>query len=96
MARERIHIDISDGPDLRELVDQVRSRGTSFVLQLADEDVAVLEPPERSRKRRSGVVTEDDPMFRLIGIGSSGARGAGSEDKHEALLRAKREHCRDR
>jgi hypothetical protein len=96
MARERIHIDMSDEPDLRELVEQVRSRGASFVLQLADEDVAVLEPPRRSRKRRSGVVTEDDPLFRLIGIGSSGAPGPGSEDKHEALLRAKREHCRDR
>jgi hypothetical protein len=66
------------------------------VLQLADEDVAVLEPPKRSRKRRSGVVTEDDPLFRLIGIGSSGTPGPGSEDKHEALQRAKREHCSDR
>ena len=95
MARERIQIDMSDESDLRELAEQARSRGAPFVLQLADEDVLVLEPPHRSRKRRSGVVTEDDPLFHLIGIGSSGAPGPGSEDKHEALLRARREHCRD-
>lgn len=95
MAQERIHIDMSDEPDLRELVDQVRSRGASYVLQLDDEEVAVLEPPKRASKRRGGVVTEDDPLFRLIGIGSSDAPGPGSEDKHEALLRAKREHCSD-
>jgi hypothetical protein len=94
MTQERIHVNISDDLNLRDLVEQVRSRGASFVFQLADEDVAVLEPPRRSRKRRSGVVTEDDPLFRLIGIGGSGAPGPGSEDKHEALLRAKREHCR--
>jgi hypothetical protein len=88
VARERIHIDISDEPDLRDLVDQVRSRGASFALRLSDKDVAVLEAPQRSRKRRSRVVTEDHPLFRLIGIGSSG--GAESED--EALLRAKRDH----
>jgi hypothetical protein len=96
MAQERIYIDISEEPDLRDLVDQVRSRGASIVLRLADEDVAVLEPPKRSRKRHSGVVTEDDPLFRLIGIGGSGAPGPRSEDKYEALLQAKREHCRDR
>jgi hypothetical protein len=96
MAQERVHIDMTDEPDLRDLVEQVRSRGASFVLQLADEDVAVLGPLKRSMKRNSGVVTEDDPLFGLIGIGSSGAREAGSEDKHEALLRAKRKHCRDR
>jgi hypothetical protein len=96
MAQERIHIDISDMPDLRDLVEQVGSRRASFVLQLADEDVVVLEPLKQSRKRRSGVVNEDDALFRLIGIGNSGARGPGSEDKHEALLQAKREDCRDR
>lgn len=95
MAREHIPIDMSDEPDFGALVEQVRKRGASFVLRLADEDVAILEPPERSRTRRGGVVTEDDPLFRLIGIGTSGAPGPGSEDKHEALLRAKREHCHD-
>lgn len=96
MAQERVHIDISHEPDLRDLVEQVRNRGASFVLQIANEDVAVLEPPKRSRKRRSGPVTEDDPLFRLIGIGGSPALEPGSQDKHEVLLRAKREHCRHR
>jgi hypothetical protein len=96
MAQERIPIDISDEPDLRDLVERVRSQGASFVLQLADEDIAVLEPPRKSKKRRSGILTEDDPLFRLIGIGRSRTPGPGSEDKHAALLRAKREHCNDR
>ena len=96
MAQERIHIDISSEPAVRELVDQVKAAGVPAVLQIDGEDVAVLEQPKRSRKRHSGVVTEDDPLFGLIGIGSSGAPGPGSEDKHEALLRAKREHWHDR
>ena len=87
MARERIHIDISNDLDLRKLVEHVRSQGTSFVLQVADKDVAVLEPPTRSKKRRSRVVTEDDPLFRLIGIGSSDALGPGSEDKYGPCCR---------
>jgi hypothetical protein len=95
VAQDRIHVEISDELDLRDLVDQVRSRGDTFVLQVANEDVAVLEPLPGSRKRRDGVVTDDDPLFRLIGIGGSCEPGPGSEDKHEALLRAKRQHCRD-
>ena len=46
----------------------------------------VLEPVKRSKKRRSGAVSEDDPLFRLIGIGSSRAGGPEFEDKDEALV----------
>lgn len=92
MAQERIAIDILENPDLRDLVEQVRARGTSFVLQVASEDIAVLEPPRRPRTRKSGILTEDDRLFRLIGIGRSNVPGGISERKHEALLAAEGGH----
>jgi hypothetical protein len=91
MAQERIHIDISDEQVLRELVEQVRAKGAEAVLQVEREDVAVLTPC-KTRKKRSGVLAPDDPLFDLIGIMDSGIPGGISERKHEALLQAKRDH----
>jgi hypothetical protein len=90
MAQERIHIDISNEPGLRALVDQVTATGNPAVLQVDSKDVAVLQPARKSKKRVRRILTEDHALFRLVGIGSSGIPGGISEHKHEALLRAKR------
>jgi hypothetical protein len=92
MAQERIHIDISSEPAVRELVDQVKAAGVPAVLQIDSEDVAVLMLPRRHRKRRTGVLEPDDPLLDLVGAFESNAPGGVSADKHEALLRAKRDH----
>jgi len=92
MAQERIHIDISSEPAVRELVDQVKATGVPAVLQIDSEDVAVLMPPRRHRKRRTGVLAPDDPLLDLVGAFESNVPGGVSADKHEALLRAKRDH----
>ena len=92
MAQERIHIDISDEPEVRELVDQVKAAGVPVVLQIDSEDVAVLTPPKRHRKRRTGVLERDDPLLDLVGAFESKVPGGVAADKHGALLRAKRDH----
>jgi hypothetical protein len=90
MARERICIDVSDQPVLRELVEKVRAKGMPVILQIQREDVAVLTP-SKSRKQRTGVLTPEDALFDLIRIMDSGIPGGISEHKHEALLQAKRD-----
>jgi len=92
VAQERIHIDISSEPAVRELVDQVKAAGVPAVLQIDSEDVAVLMSPKRHRKRRTGVLAPDDPLLDLVGAFESNIPGGVSADKHEALLRAKRDH----
>jgi hypothetical protein len=92
MARERIHIDISSQPAVRELVDRVKTAGVPAVLQIDSEDVAVLLPPRRRRKRQTGVLAPDDPLLDLVSAFESNVPGGVSGDKHEALLRLKRNH----
>ena len=92
MAQERIHIDISSEPAVRELVDQVKAAGVPAILQIDSEDVAVLTLPRRHPKRRTGVLAPDDPLLDLVGAFKSKVPGGVSADKHQALLRAKRAH----
>ena len=90
MATDFNPIDLKNAPSLPELVDEVRKTHKSRIIRADGEDVAVLMPAPKSKARgRSKPVTEDDPVFRLIGIGDSG-KGDISENKHAYLLRAKR------
>jgi hypothetical protein len=90
MTQERIPVDISNEPSLMRLAREAMDHGISFVLQDGDEDVAILSPARKTRKRGARPLTEDDPLFRLVGMGRSGVPGGVSGKKHEALLRAKR------
>lgn len=88
MTRELTPIDIRRLPELAHLVDEVRRTNTPRVLREDQEDVAVLMPlPSPPRRRKSGAVRADDPLFRLIGIGHSGIPGGIAGKKHEALGR---------
>lgn len=91
MAQERIQIDISSERTVRALVDQVKAAGVPAVLQIDNEDVAVLTMPRR-RKRRSGVLEPNDPLLDLVGAFESNVPLGVSGDKHQALLRAQRDH----
>jgi hypothetical protein len=92
MAQERIQIDISSERAVRELVDQVKAAGVPAVLQIDNEDVAVVTLPRRRGKRRTGVLEPNDPLLDLVGAFESNVPGGVSADKHQALRRAKRNH----
>ena len=92
MALELTPIDISALPELVRLAEEVRTTGESRVLTRDDEVLAVLSPVQRPQRKRAntGLVTEDDPLLALIGIGHSGIPGGVSGKKHEYLARAYR------
>lgn len=90
-----VAIDITTIPELVDLVDEVRRTRQPRILRRGKEDVALLTPlpaaaaPKR-RRARDRVLTADDPMFDLIGIGSSGGAGDVSANKHRYLAEAYR------
>jgi hypothetical protein len=91
MASERVEIDIDEMPELRALVEEAAVSGKPVVLKCASKEVAVLRPtPKKPRKKWGQPLREDDPIFKLIGIGS-GPRDL-SERKHEYLAEGYLEH----
>jgi hypothetical protein len=88
MASERTPLDISTIPELAHLATEVQRTNTPRLLRQGQEDLAVLMPlPAAPRRRKTGIVRTDDPLFRLIGIGRSGIAGGIAGKKHEALGR---------
>ena len=91
MAHEYPAIDLNQGdvPALAALAEEVHRTKQPRILRRADEELAVLMPAaKRTRGTRKGKpVTEDDPLFRAIGIGHSG-RGDISANKHAYLAEA--------
>src|SRR5262245_13725826 len=91
LERELEPVDISDSPDLLQLAQEVAATGVGRVLRTEQGDLAKIVPVAKPRKRRTRgrPLTKDDPLFRLIGIGSSGdGESDASERKHEILARA--------
>lgn len=93
MARELRPIDISGMPELLKLAAELQATQQPVVLRRDSEDVAIVSPtPRKTRAKRGRAFTKDDPLFRLVGIGSSGIPGGVSGRKHEFLLEAHRQH----
>lgn len=93
MIKRRETMDLREAPDIASLAVQVLASGTPLVLRNGREEVAVLSPTKRRQRAsrpRSRPVTQDDPLFALIGIGHSGIAGGVSARKHEQLARAYR------
>lgn len=96
MAQDQVQIDITDNSEMRRIAEAVRRTGTPHVLAEGGEAVAVVMPlaPQdaapRRRRRKSGVLRPDDPLFRLIGIGEGKTPGGVSGKKHEGLAQAYR------
>ena len=88
MAHELEPLDISHLPDLMHLAEEVQRTRTPRRLRRASEDVAILTPAPKRRRGRSRVLTEEDPLFRLVGIGRSGGSGDVSANKHHYLAEA--------
>lgn len=87
MSKEIQPINVSDVPELLRIAEEVRASGRPRLLRRDDEDLAMLvpAPPVRRPPSRAKAVTEDDPLFRLIGIGETDVRGGISARKHEYL-----------
>jgi len=90
MARELKTIDVSSMPEALKIAEEVSATNEPRILRRADQDLAVLMPLPRPRKRspRGKVFTKDDPLMGLVGIGRSGGPGDVSEDKHKYLAEA--------
>src|SRR5438874_12742296 len=88
MAQELEPIDISNMPDLVHLAEEVQKTQESRQLRRDGEVLAELTPVKPAKKKRTKgqPLTEDDALFRLIGIGKSGIPGGISGKKHEAFL----------
>lgn len=86
MAKELKRIDISNVPELLRIVEEVRKTEEPQVLRRDSEDLAILTPMKRPRRRavRGKPFTKDDSLWNLVGIGHSGL-GDVSENKHKYL-----------
>jgi hypothetical protein len=94
MAAEHARIDIQQVTDFRRLAEEVSREGRPRVVTRNDEELVVVSPAKRRRpaSKRTQPVTEDDPLFALIGIGASNVPGGLSGRKHEAQAEAHRRH----
>ena len=94
MVKELKYVDITNVPDLLRIAQEVQTSREPRVLRRDNEDIAVLVPAKSSRARRATrgkVLTREDPLFDLIGIGQSEIPGGVSGKKHEYLLEAFRQ-----
>ena len=85
-------VNVTTTPEVLRLAQEVARSGVPVMLKTDQEDLAVLSPAAKPKRRsgRAKAVTKDDPLFRLIGIGRSRTEGGVSGNKHEALARAYR------
>ncbi len=87
MARELEPMEISHTPEVLRLAEEVQRTRTPRLLRRDTEDLAVVSPAPKPRRTRGRILTEDDPLFGLVGIGDSGIPGGIADKKHEALGR---------
>lgn len=84
MVVEPRPIDISEMPELLRLAEEVQSTGEPRLLRRGGEDMAILMPARRSRRRtsRPKLFTKDDSLWNLLGIGRSDVTDV-SENKYK-------------
>jgi hypothetical protein len=95
MAKDLVEFDISGVPELLRLVEEINATGQPRVLTREGEEVAVLKPSRQSRRsrRKTGVITKEDPIWNLVGIGGSEGPGDIAANKHKYLAEFyKRDH----
>ncbi len=91
MAKTTQSINVSSVPELLRIAEEVRASGRPRLLRRDGEDLAMVVPahPVRRSPSRAKAVTEDDALFRLIGIGETDVPGGISARKHEYLGQTK-------
>ena len=90
MAKEPRPIDVSNIPELLRLAEEVHKSQEARVLKRQEEQLAVIMPVQQPprRRRRTGVITRDDPFYRMIGSGKSRIPGGISGRKYEFFKEA--------
>src|SRR4051812_38992429 len=78
MAKELTPIDVTSTPDLLRIAEEVRRSGQPRLLRRDSEDLAVLMPAAKPKRRssRSQPVSKDDPLMQFAGSGRSGIQRA--------------------
>ena len=82
MAEELKPLDVSNLPEVRRLVEEVRAADRPRVLRVDHQDVAIFVPAanKRKRSRRGRPTSADDPLWNTIGIADS--KGPGDVSEH--------------
>ena len=93
-------IDIDDSPDLLDAVERAAASGKAATLRRDGKAVAEVKPlngapkaPPVKRKRKTGILTKDDALFRLAGKWSS-AEPTDASRKKEYLAEAYSKHLK--
>ncbi len=88
MAKKRRPIDVTDILDLLRIAEEVGTTGEPRILTRDDKELAVLTPARRRSPktgRKTGILTKDDALFKLVGIGRSKLPVDISANKHKYL-----------
>jgi hypothetical protein len=72
-------LDISHLPELVRLVEEVRAVDRARVLQVNQENVALLVPATRTKGPRKKATDAADPLWRIVGLGQSDGPGDVAE-----------------
>lgn len=89
MSRELKPIDVSEAPELLRIAEEVHATGESRLLTRAREELAILTPVRPTRRpRKTGIVTKDDPIWGIVGIGESTGPTDVSANKYRYLAEA--------
>ena len=89
MKEEFLSVDLDAGPNLVAVVDEVAAAGKACRLQRNGRDVAIVRPATPRRGTDRGrPTTADDPIWKIIGIGSSEGPGDVSENVDQYLADA--------
>lgn len=89
--REMKSVEIGDVPELVALAEEVRRTNEPRILRRQDEDIAMLTPvaPKRAKRiPRGKPFTADDPLWNVVGIGSSAEPTNIARYKHEYIADA--------
>ncbi len=90
MASQARRVDIEKFPELLSIINEVRAQGKPCILRSGAEDIAIIAPVRSPTKRvRRGCPTsEDDPLWDMVGIGTSEEQTDVSENKYRYLAEA--------
>lgn len=89
--RDLQRIDISTVTDLEALAEEMRRTNEPRILRRANEDIAILAPVTRKKRKRIAVArpfTMDDPLWNIVGIAHSEGPTDVSQNKHKYLAEA--------
>ena len=85
MAKRLEEIDVTGLDEVAAIAEEVQRTGEPKRLTKAGRDIAIITPVPTRRRRKTGIITESDPLFSLVGIGRSGVSGGFSGRKYDVL-----------